>query len=249
MKKELLEALTRVCIREVITQMREAADETDEQSDDGGNTKGAPAPPEDGQGTADQPEIPKNDSPNDSGNSDDATLPNDGEPGEKEPAPSEKRLKGAIFINPADKSRLQPMQILPTMDRATIERTLYRAASAVAGPRVKVSLAAQRMVDDAAKMPSSPVYLYLGKYDPDSEEIFLMADKSLQIAKSSSIPATELRGSQTGAIAPGAFNPMTATPREFGAHMTQRGQSPVHNVDEEFRQIVKKLVGEILNKR
>lgn len=46
MKQELLEHLVRLCVREVIDQVDE--------------TKGAPAPPADGQGTADQPGIPKN---------------------------------------------------------------------------------------------------------------------------------------------------------------------------------------------
>lgn len=49
MKQELLEHLIRHCIREVISQMNEASDEI----------KGAAAPPADGQGTADQPAIPK----------------------------------------------------------------------------------------------------------------------------------------------------------------------------------------------
>lgn len=48
MKKELLEHLIRHCIREVITQMNETDD-----------IKGAAAPPADGQGTADQPAVPK----------------------------------------------------------------------------------------------------------------------------------------------------------------------------------------------
>lgn len=89
MKQELLEHLIRHCIREVITQVREADDKSKNpkkkkisfDSDDNriykgdngdphgynlsetnsGDTeiKGAAAPPADGQGTADQPSIPK----------------------------------------------------------------------------------------------------------------------------------------------------------------------------------------------
>ena len=49
MKQELMENLIRYCAREVLAQIRENS----------GETKGAPAPPADGLGTAEQPPIPK----------------------------------------------------------------------------------------------------------------------------------------------------------------------------------------------
>jgi hypothetical protein len=49
MKKELLENLIRTCVREVLDQVSEKT------------TVGAPAPPAEGLGTAEQPAIPKDD--------------------------------------------------------------------------------------------------------------------------------------------------------------------------------------------
>ena len=53
MKRELLEALTRLCVREVISQMKLNEEGEKETS------PGAKAPPADNQGTADQPPLPK----------------------------------------------------------------------------------------------------------------------------------------------------------------------------------------------
>lgn len=51
MKEELLEQLTRLCVREVLSQLREAEEDPNKkkpEDDDDGETKGAPAPPADG---------------------------------------------------------------------------------------------------------------------------------------------------------------------------------------------------------
>jgi len=50
MKQELLENLIRYCIREVRSKLK---------IDTGNDIRGAAAPPADGQGTGDQPAIPK----------------------------------------------------------------------------------------------------------------------------------------------------------------------------------------------
>lgn len=157
-------------------------------------------------------------------------------------------MKGVILVNPRDKSKLQQVP-LRAGDDASLERNLHRLAATLAGSQVKVALSTQRAAKDAVKNPNSSVYLYLGKYDPSSEEIFLMADKSLNVAKDASISPAEITGTPVSQIAPSDFNPMTASPGEFGTRMQQKGQSPVYGVDEQFKRVIKKMVKEIIQKR
>lgn len=239
MKQELLEALTRLCVREVLSQMREEEDKKETPPEDTGDTKGAPAPPADDQGTADQPGVP----------SEKPDAEPEKKPDDDSSAPAGAAMKGVILVNPRDKSKLQQVPLKATGDDASLERNLHRLAATLAGSNAKVSLQAQRMARDAVRNPTSSVYLYLGKYDPSSDEIFLMADKSLQVAKDGSIPPAELTGTPVSSIAPSDFNPMTASPGEFGARMQQKGQTPVYGIDEQFRAVVKRMVHEILKNR
>lgn len=239
MKQELLEALTRLCVREVISQMREE-DKKDDKPEDTGDTKGAPAPPADGQGSSDQPPVSK-DKPE--------RGPAQEKPENDVPVPSGAGLKGVILVNPRDKSKLQQISLRATSDDASLERNLHKLVSTLAWSHAKVSLQAQRMAKDAVRNPSSSVYLYLGKYDPSSDEIFLMADKSLQVAKDSSVPPSELTGTPTSNIAPGTFDPALASDSDYAAHLAQGPCTPRHGVDETMAKIVKKLVREILEKR
>lgn len=222
MKTELLEHLVRLCVREVIGQVREEEE-----------LKGAAAPPASGLGTADQPEIPKED-----------PKP---EETPQEPETPSVTPKGAILVNPRDKSKLQPIQI-PSGGDSAIERTLHKAAAAVAGPHVKVALLAQRMAREAIKNPNVSVYFYLGKYDPNSEEIFLMADKSLQVAKDSSVPPTEI-GAPVGQVVPSQFDASTANAGEYAKQLSTGAQKPAYGIDENLKKAVKKMVDEILNKQ
>lgn len=207
----------------------------DEAEDD---TQGAPSPPAGGQGTGDQPPVPKTDQP---------TSPEKPEEPPELPLP---QLKGAVLVNPHDKSKLQPLK-LQVKDDAGLERLLFRTAEAVAGSRVKVALATMRMVKEVVKNPRTTIYLYFGKYDPESDEIFLMADKSLQVAKDESVQPSELTGTPVSNLAPTDYNPLTASATDVVAHVSQGGHTPVRGseIDEEFRSIIKKLVNEILDRK
>ena len=199
-------------------------------------TKGAPAPPADGQGTAEQPEIPK----------DKDTTPEP--PSEPETPPPSPELKGIIMVDPRDKSKLDVQKIQGGND-AALERELYRIASSKAGPSTKVALATSRMVKGALSNPNTAVYLYLGKYDPESREIFLMADKSLQIAKDQSISPAELTGTPTTMPAPTHFDPITASPGQLAQRMQAGGQTQVPRVDEKLVKVIRKMVNEMLDKK
>ena len=231
MKQELLENLIRLCVRQVLENINEVDDE---------ETKGASAPPADGQGTADQPPIPKDKSGENSPETSGKETPD---------VPISADLRGNILINPRDKSKLVTVPLKSTSDDATMERTLYRLAATVAGSRVKVALATLRMVKDTIRNPNSTSYLYFGKYDPNSDEIFLMADKSLQVAKDSSVTPADLTGTPVSQIAPSTFQASTATPDDLVQYMTQRGQTPVRGIDEQLGKIVKKIVNEIIMRK
>jgi len=225
MKQELLEYIIRACASEVLEQLKEEDD-----------TKGAPAPPASGQGTADQPEIPKTEKPTDP---EEPTKP---ETPEVPPSPE---LKGIVFVNPKDKSKLQKID-LKAGDDAALERNLHRLGASVAGAKVKTALSTTRMVKDVVRNPHTSVYLYIGKYDPQSDELFLMADKSLQVAKDSSVPAAEI---STGAapLSPDVFNPLTAGETEYAKHLAAQGQNVPQPVDENLRKAIKVMVEKILD--
>lgn len=206
-----------------------------EEQDD--ETKGAAAPPADGQGTADQPAIPKEDPTQE--------PPAASETPEAPPAPD---MKGVVFVNPKDKAKLIKVPIQAQGD-AGIERSLHQQAARLAGSRVKVALPTSRMVKDVLHNPNTSVYLYLGKYDPESDEVFLMADKSLQVAKDSSVSPGELTGAPVTALAPTSFHPLTADPGEYAHQLAAGGKVQATGIDENLQRVIKKVVNEILDKR
>lgn len=116
--------------------------------------------PEPEQGSSDKPELSKSESP---------------EQNHQEPSVQSSTPSGPVIINPTDKSRLEPIRF-QGHDDASVERTLHLIAAKIAGPKVKISLSAKRLARAAAQNPSASVFFYLGKLDPESEEIFLMAD-------------------------------------------------------------------------
>lgn len=198
--------------------------------------KGAAAPPADGQGTADTAEIP-NEEPE---------IPE--KPTEPETPPPSSDLKGIVIVNPRDKAKLDKVNI-QGKDDGSIERELHKVGAIRAGSRVKVAISTVRSVKDAMRNPNSATYLYLGKYDPNSDEIFLMADKSLQVAKDASIDAAELTVSPISPASTPEFNPMSANADEFAGRMQRQGQSPVHGMDENLKKIIKKMVNECLDRK
>ena len=230
MKQELLENLIRLCVRQVLESINEADDET----------HGASAPPADGQGTADQPPIPQDKSGTNSPETSGRETPE---------IPSSADLKGVVFINPRDKSKIKSAELKSINNDVALERELYGMAATVAGSKVKVALATTRMAKDTLKNPNSPTFLYLGKYDPNSDEVFLMADKSLQVAKDSSVTPADLTGAPVSQVAPSDFQASTATPSDMMQHMTQGGQTPVRGIDERLGKVIKKIVNEIITRK
>lgn len=200
-------------IRECI---REILDQTNEV--DGGEPVGAAAPSEDGLGTADQPSISQ---------------------GAK---PMKVPTKGIILVNPKDTEKLQSLP-LRHKDDAQLERDLFRVGSLVGGPKVKMSMNAMRMVKDGITNPSSPVYVYIGKYDPESEELFIMADKDLNVAKSESAASDNIGGKMPD----DTFHPMTADAGEFANKMQSGGQAPRSDLDE-LKKSIKRMVREVFTK-
>lgn len=226
MKQELLEYIIRACAKEVLAQVNEGDPEI----------KGAAAPPADGQGTADQPEIPNTKEP----------VSKDLEQPETPDVPVSPELKGVVLISPRDKSKLQKVS-LKGADDASLERELHKLAAQAAGSRVKTALSTTRLVRDAVRNPNTSVYLYIGKYDPQSNELFLMADKSLQVAKDSSVDPTEISSGVTP-MAAGAFAPSLST--NVDAHLAGGGRTPTREpVNEDLKAAIKQMVNELLDSK
>lgn len=259
MKQSLLEHLVRECVLEVLNAFKEEDDNqppTDkpeggdddvpnflEPDEDDGSESGDDnsSPPSDDNGNSDSSSDEKGD--------DSAQGGGDGE--EKSPpassAPSSPSdLKGVVLVNPRDKSKLQPIPLKG--NDAQIERDLHRVASALGGGKVKTSLGALRAVKDTIKNPSSTVYVYLGKYDPESEEVFVMADKSLQVAKDGTIQPTDNATSGGTLSSNGGFEPQTADAGEYASHLSNAGQTQPTGIDEGLRKLVRKMVRQTLSK-
>ena len=310
-RTELLEALVRQCVREVLDQVEERVDgdgnPIDHSSDIGKKDNAKPKkikakwlPPskfkvdikktakinEEGQGQKDnafepdpspspdakeepssKPE-PRGDEPSGRGSENPSAEPSDkGDSPEPEKTELPKAtVKGPVFVNPKDKSNLKPVRLQGRND-SEIERSLYQIAASVAGNKTKVSLGAKRMAREAAKNPSASIFFYLGKMDPESDEIFLMADKSLQVAKDDSVQPGDITGMPSqvpsgtsytarawddpepqsnpdnkyvGWMSRGKIAP-TATPRYGGDDYDPQG------LNENAKSMIKKMVNRILD--
>lgn len=214
---------------------KEQETELDEVDDE---TIGSPAPPESGQGTADTPEIPKNKNSTPESPSDPKTPP--------------ENLKGIILVNPRDKAKLKKVVLSPG-DDAKIERALHLLNTREAGSNVKTSISSMRLVKDALRNPNSSLYLYFGKYDSASDEIFLMADKSLQVAKDSSVPPTELSVTSvptyaaTDISSPENYDEFPDKFAQQTPAYSDRARSVETDIDENLKDIIKKMVNEVLD--
>lgn len=162
-----------------------------------------------------------------------------------EPPPPAK--KGALVINPKDKSKLQPIT-WQAKDEASIERTLHQVAASIAGSRTKVSIIAKRLAREIVNNPNTSAYFYFGKMDPESDEIFLMADKSLQIAKEDSVQPSEIVGSPVSGVIPHHLNYTAMTDDEYETYMKQRNRATPRygGIDETAVKMIKKAVNQIL---
>jgi hypothetical protein len=255
MKPQLLEYLVRACTREVLKQVNE-----DKQGyfyrgkgrpapilsrafvNEEEETKGAPAPPAAGQGTADQPAIPKNDPKT----LNDPKADADADAAKKPAEPKPKAFKGINIVNPRDKSNVKTVE-LKTKDDASIERELHRLGSSLAGSKVKVAISTMRAVK--AANPNTPLFLYIGKYDPQSDELFVLADNSLQVAKDASAEPESLSAAQPDYTAPVPFNPTMATANDFSQRMANAGQTVPQPIDETIHKLVKQMVNSILDSK
>ena len=174
--------------------------------------------------------------------------------GPEEPEKSElppKAIKGAVFVNPKDKSKLdpKPLAILRGQNDANIERILHRIATGIAGARAKVSIGAKRMAREVAKNPNASVFFYLGKMDPESDEIFLMADKSLNVAKDSSIQPGEITGAPITTLPPSYKSYGSMTDDEYETHRSTRNQAtPRYGIDEPLNESAKSMIKKVVNK-
>jgi hypothetical protein len=228
----------------------------DVQEAEGDETKGAAAPPADGQGTADQPAVPK------TADSKPDEKPSQPETPKPEAPKKTKPIQGINVINPRDKAEMKPLEFRGK-DPATIERTLFNRASAMAGSKVKVALSTIRAVTNALANPSTPLFLYIGKVDPDSDDLFMLSDNSLQVAKDSTADL-----SVTGTADPATYNaigpsdPTDYDPDTMGAAYAQRQagfsdrarQEPEiefgdNSMEEQIRKLIKKMVNETLDPR
>lgn len=297
-RTELLEALVRQCVREVLDQVDERVDgdgkPIDQSSDIGKSDNKKPKkikakwlPPSKfkvdikkttkiNEEEQDQKDKPAKPAPSPDAKEEPSSQPEPkGEPSDKGDAPEPEKtelpkatIKGPVFVNPKDKSNLKPVRLQGRND-TEIERSLHQIAASVAGSKTKVSLGAKRMAREAAKNPSASIFFYLGKMDPESDEIFLMADKSLQVAKDDSVQPGEITGMPSqptsnpiykarawddpepqanpdskyaGWMSRGKIAP-TATPRYGGDDYDPQG------LNESAKSMIKKVVNQILDGR
>lgn len=236
-KQELLEHLIRRCVREVISQVNEIDD-----------IVGAAAPPKDGQST-------------------DVNLPTDPitEPPSEPETPPAQNLKGILLMNPRDKSKLRSLTI-SGRDKANVERELYRHGSSSGGRNILIARETVNAVLAARNNPNVPLYLYFGKYDPASKEIFLLADKSLELAKANSTDPAEISSGNSEVTDINPVDRPTTSDEEDADYLKNLPKSlgvagpAVKAPDDdpfgypedrlnEVKRLIKKMVNEVLNKK
>jgi hypothetical protein len=161
-------------------------------------------------------------------------------------------------------SHIPPKQLTRDM----IERIVYYIGSKFAGTGNAFKGVANSTLRDVEKAikSGSTLFLYLGKLDPASDEIFVLHDESLQGAKANSIPPSELGGAGILSPSPGSadFDPETATADDMAQFMDKEAPGKVRtygapedpedlgDVDEkklyEVKRMIKKLVSEVLDR-
>ena len=157
-----------------------------------------------------------------------------------------------MLVNPRDKSKLDPKPFTSLKGQSdfNIERILHQIAVGTAGSRAKVSLGAKRMAREVAKNPSASVYFYFGKMDPESDEIFLMADKSLNVAKDDSVQPGDITGTPASTLPAGYKNFGSMRDDEYAQYInTHNLPKPRYGIDEGAKTMIKKVVNQILNGR
>jgi len=148
-------------------------------------TSGAAAPPVAGQGTAETPEIPRDETP----------IDNEPSGAETPKKVKKEKLKGIVLYTPSGETREVPFRMWA--DDASIERTLHRVGASIGGNRVKIAIQTLKKVKSGLN-DKTPTYVYIGKYDPNAEELFVFADRNIDVAKEESIKPEDNAGENTG---------------------------------------------------
>ena len=213
MKKELLEQIIRQCVKEVLEIIPAIGDLHE------ADTVGAPAPPAGGQGIGQTIPIP------------DEEVSMIGTP------------KGVFFVNPKNPNAKPEVQTFQKLPDAQLERELYKIASRSVGPRVRIAANTLRSVKNYLQNPNLSVFLYVGKQDPDSDELYLLADKTLQGARSHSEHLSQSTDYDTTAV---GTEPDTAD--DIGSRMAAGGRTIAPQIDEEgsLRSMLATMVRETL---
>lgn len=147
--------------------------------------------------------------------------------------PGAPEVRGIVFVNPRDKSKIQPLQLSPTSNDIMLKAELTKFIKPMVGSTPVNVVPAVNMIKSVINNPTITSYVYL-TYDPELEEMILKADRSLQVAKDGSVLPTKLVGTS---ISTGA-TPAVVPPSPMTA-----------NVDEELKKVVKKMVSEFLKNR
>lgn len=214
MKRELLEYIIRECVKEVLAEAL-----PDDQ------TVGAPAPPEAGQGTGDQPPIPQPQQPE---------------------VPTMVGKRGLWFVNPKSPDKPVQLPVASPRDPARLERELYKTAARSAGPRVRVSSTTLREVPKVLATPNAALFLYVGKQNPDDsdDELYLLPARTYQQAKDSSVGLDVSAEHPTTAVVEPSIEPAAmATAMQTGGRVT------APNIDEgssKYKNMISSMVKEVI---
>lgn len=148
------------------------------------------------------------------------------------------------------------------LTRDMIERIIYYTAARFAGSSVKIAGETLREVEKAIKSDST-LFLYIGKFDETSEEIYVLTEHSLQLARSQSLPPAELGGAAAPPAPEGTedFDPNLATDDDMARFMDKEAPGKVKSYGApedlgeatktklcEVKHLIKKLVNEVLDK-
>jgi hypothetical protein len=162
-------------------------------------------------------------------------------PDEEEPLVGVTR--GVFFVSPRNpNAKPEPLKIRNLPD-AQLERELYKIASRVAGPRVRIAANTLRSIKNYLQNPNLSVFLYIGKQDPESDEFYLLADKTLQGARENTTPVTQPTDYDVTAI---SQEPETTD--DVASRMASGGRTLAPQIDEvkPLRNMLASMVRETL---
>jgi hypothetical protein len=94
---------------------------------------------------------------------------------------------GIYFINPKKLFAPPELKVFKFQTDPQLERDLHKVASAIMGPSVIVAANTLRSVKNFIQNPIQSIYLYIGKQNDESGELYLLADKNYYSAKGKSV--------------------------------------------------------------